>query len=342
MFDPAPAGAAKLNIQASIINYTLVLRRPAKKTALKIHRNIHAIPVIRNAVVTTGAFDGVHTGHWQIIEQLKKEAAALHGETVIISFHPHPRKVINSGEKLQLLTTPEEKTALLEQKGIDHLVIIPFTAGFSEQLPEDYIRYFLVETMRSRCVITGYDHRFGKNREGDYHMLEAFGQKMNFLVKEIPEKVLNEITVSSTQIRNALLQGEVEKANALLGYDYSFEAVVVKGNQLGRKLGYPTANLSVTDKDKLVPGDGIYAVLTEISGVFYKGMMSIGVRPTIDNSGERTIEVNIFDFDKDIYGTTLRVHLKYYLRSELKFNDLSELTAQLAEDKINTLEKLGA
>ncbi len=331
---------AKLNIQRAIINYTLALRRPAKKVALKIYRNIQAIPVFRNAVVTTGAFDGVHTGHWQIIEQLKEEAKALHGETVIISFHPHPRKVINSGEKLQLLTTQQEKIALLEKKGIDHLVIIPFTTGFSEQLPEDYITRFLVETIGSRCIITGYDHRFGKDRKGDYHMLEAFGQKMNFLVKEIPEKVLNEVTVSSTQIRKALLNGEVEKANTLLGYDYSFEAVVVKGNQLGRKLGYPTANLSLTDKDKLVPGDGIYAVLVEIDGTFYKGMMSIGVRPTIDSSGYRTIEVNIFDFDRDIYGATLRVHLKYYLRPELKFNNLDELTAQLAEDKINTLKKL--
>ncbi len=333
---------AKVNIQRAIINYTLVLRRSIKSSFLKIYRSIPNIPVFRNAVVTTGTFDGVHTGHWQVIQQLKEEARRLNGETVIITFHPHPRKIINSADKLQLLNTQQEKIALLEEKGIDHLVIIPFTNEFSEQLPEDYICRFLVETIRSQCIIIGYDHRFGKDRKGDYHMLEAYGKEMNFLVKEIPEQVLNEITVSSTRIRRALLNGEVEKANALLGYDYSFEGVVVKGNQLGRQLGYPTANLSVADEDKLVPGDGIYAVLAEIGGVVHKGMMSIGVRPTIDNSGERTIEVNIFDFDRDIYGATVRVYLKYFLRPELKFNDLHELTARLAEDKIQTLKRLGA
>lgn len=292
-------------------------------------------------MVTTGTFDGVHTGHWQIIQQLKEEAGRTDGETVIITFHPHPRKVINAAKSVQLLNTQEEKIQLLEKKGIDHLVIIPFTTDFSEQPPENYIAHFLVQTIKSCCIIIGYDHRFGKDRKGDYRMLEAFGANLGFLVKEIPEKVLNQITVSSTQIRTALLNGEVEKANALLGYTYSFEATVVEGNKLGRRLGYPTANLSVINNDKLVPGDGIYAVKIEINGDIYKGMMSIGVRPTIDDSGFRTIEVNIFDFDADIYHTTVRVYLKYYLRPELKFSGLEELTQQLAEDKLHALQKLG-
>ncbi len=292
-------------------------------------------------MVTTGTFDGVHTGHWQIIQQLKEEAGRMDGETVIITFHPHPRKVINAAKSVQLLNTQEEKIQLLEKKGIDHLVIIPFTTDFSEQPPENYIAHFLVQTIKSCCIIIGYDHRFGKDRKGDYRMLEAFGASLGFLVKEIPEKVLNQITVSSTQIRTALLNGEVEKANALLGYTYSFEATVVEGNKLGRRLGYPTANLSVINNDKLVPGDGIYAVEIEINGDIYKGMMSIGVRPTIDDSGFRTIEVNIFDFDADIYHTTVRVYLKYYLRPELKFSGLEELTQQLAEDKLHALQKLG-
>ncbi|MBX3240895.1 MAG: bifunctional riboflavin kinase/FAD synthetase [Chitinophagaceae bacterium] len=307
---------------------------------MQIHRHIGSLPVFRNAVVTTGTFDGVHTGHWQIISQLKEEARRTNGETVIITFHPHPRQIIPGQNPIQLLNSQPEKIRLLEQKGIDHLVIVPFTTDFSEQSAEDYITRFLVKSINPRCIIIGYDHRFGKDRKGDYRMLEAYGAKLGFVVKEIPEKVLNEVAVSSTRIRKALLSGNIDTANELLGYEYNFEGMVVKGNQLGRAIGYPTANLEITDRNKLVPGDGIYAVLVEINGTLYKGMMSIGVRPTIDNSGHRTIEVNIFDFDEDIYGATLRVHLKYYLRPELKFNDLNELTAQLAEDKINTLKKL--
>ncbi len=330
---------AKVNIQRAIINYTLALRA-FKNLPLQIHRNIHALPHFRNAVVTTGTFDGVHTGHWQIIKQLKEEAAKLNGETVIITFYPHPRKVISQDGKIQLLNTQQEKIQLLREKGIDHLVIVPFTTTFSEQTPEDYISRFLVACIKSHCIIIGYDHRFGKDRKGDFNMLEAYGQKLGFLVKEIPEKVLNEITVSSTRIRNALLTGELDTANKLLGYDYSFEAVVVEGNQLGRKIGYPTANLSIIDKDKLVPADGVYAVTAELEGRMLKGMMSIGVRPTIDDSGKRTIEVNIFDFNENIYNATLRVYLKSYLRPELKLDGLDALTAQLAEDKVNTLKVL--
>lgn len=329
-------------VRRKYTDYTLVLRRPTNDILLQIHQNIDTIPDFKNAVVTTGTFDGVHTGHWQIIKQLKEEAERLQGETVIITFHPHPRKVINAADKLQLLNTQQEKIQLLEEKGIDHLVIVPFTSEFSEQLPEDYISRFLVENIKARCIIIGYDHKFGKDRQGDYQMLEAFGPKLNFLVREIPEKILNQITVSSTRIRNALLKGDLETANTLLGYDYNFEGMVIEGNKLGRQLGYPTANLSITDKDKLVPGDGIYAVMAESNGIAYKGMMSIGVRPTIEDNGNRTIEVNLFDFDKNIYHTTLRVYLKYYLREELKFDSLEELTRQLAEDKIHTLEKLRA
>jgi len=328
---------------------------------MQVHRNIEQLPVFNNAVITIGTFDGVHTGHQRIIAQLTKEAAAIQGETVIITFHPHPRMVVREGQSpVAILTTLEEKIELLRQQGVDHLVIVPFNESFASQPAEDYINSFLVARFKPHTIIIGYDHRFGKNRAGDYRMLEEFGAKLGFTVKEIPAQVLDDITISSTRIRTALLNGDIDTANTCLGYDYHFEGLVVDGNKLGRTLGYPTANLHVQDADKLVPGNGIYAVRAEIvnrqssivnrqssivngggddASLQYKGMMSIGVRPTIGVS-ERTIEVNIFDFDEDIYGKTLRVYVKKYLRPEVKFNGLEELIEALAKDKINALATL--
>jgi len=328
---------------------------------MQVHRNIEQLPVFNNAVITIGTFDGVHTGHQRIIEQLKKEAAAVDGETVIITFHPHPRMVVREGQSpVAILTTLEEKIQLLRQQGVDHLVVVPFNESFASQPAEDYINSFLVARFKPHTIIIGYDHRFGRNRAGDYRMLEDFGQKLGFAVKEIPAQVLDDVTISSTRIREALLRGDIDTADTCLGYDYHFEGLVVDGNKLGRTLGYPTANLHIQDADKLVPGNGIYAVRVKIvdretvivddgevdnnlqspiANLQYKGMMSIGVRPTIGVS-ERTIEVNIFDFNENIYGKTLRVYVKKYLRPELKFNSLEELTDALAQDKINSLKVL--
>ncbi|MBA3673632.1 MAG: riboflavin biosynthesis protein RibF, partial [Chitinophagaceae bacterium] len=255
---------------------------------------------------------------------------------------PQPPDQSSEVEKKEiiLLNTLNEKIELLEKNGIDHLVVVPFTKQFSELSAEKYIQEFLSGTFHPHTIIIGYDHHFGNERKGNYKLLEAHAEKFNFQVKEIPEHVLNEVTISSTKIRKALLDCDLETANKFLGYDYFFEGRVVKGEKIGRELGYPTANLEVQDKNKLVPGDGIYVVTAILIGQKndqLKGMMSIGVRPTIDNS-KRTIEVNIFDFDKDIYGQTVRVYVKKYLREEKKFSGLEELKAAIAIDKINALE----
>ncbi len=292
-------------------------------------------------MVTIGTFDGVHSGHQLILSQLKEEALRISGETVIITFHPHPRKVVKNSPGLQLLNTLEERIEILSGQKIDHLVIIPFNEAFAELEAEAYIRDFLVEKINPHTIIVGYDHRFGKDRKGDYLMLEKYGAMLGFVVKEIPEKVLNEVAVSSTRIRKALLNADIESANDLLGYDYFFEATVVKGNQLGRELGYPTANLQINNPEKLVPGNGVYAVAVKIYGDFFYGMMNIGVRPTVDGS-KRVIEVNIFDFDRDIYHSTIQVILRYFLRPEQKFDGLDELKTQLGIDKQQAIAKLGA
>ncbi|HRN57390.1 MAG TPA: bifunctional riboflavin kinase/FAD synthetase [Agriterribacter sp.] len=306
---------------------------------LQIHRNIAQLPVFNNAVITIGTFDGVHSGHKHILSQLKAEALQIQGETVIITFHPHPRKIVEHTHTVRLLNTLEEKIALLSKEGIDHLVVIPFDEAFAEQSAEAYIREFLVKRIHPHTIIIGYDHRFGKDRTGNYLMLEKHARMLGFTVKEISEKVLNEVAVSSTRIRKALLNGDIETANALLEYDYFFEGKVVEGNKLGRILGYPTANLAIENREKLIPGNGIYAVEVCIEERRYKGMMSIGFNPTVDGT-RLTIEVNIFDFDRDIYHQTIRVYVKHFLRAEEKFNGLDALKAQLALDKKMAIQKL--
>ncbi|MFT3701816.1 MAG: bifunctional riboflavin kinase/FAD synthetase [Agriterribacter sp.] len=308
---------------------------------MQIHQNISALPSFRNPVITIGTFDGVHTGHKQIINQLKQEAAQINGETVIITFYPHPRKVVSPRPDVMLLNTPEEKTTLLDKEGIDHLVVVPFTPAFAEQTAAEYISHFLVGQIKPHTIIIGYDHRFGKNREGDYLMLEACSTQYGFIVKEISEKILHEAAVSSTRIRQALSEGDIQTANELLGYDYFFEGKVVEGNKLGRTIGYPTANIEVSNTEKLIPANGVYAVEVKVNNRTLKGMMNIGVRPTI-NGTKRTIEVNIFDFDEDIYGADIQVLLKFFLRAEQKFNGLDALKAQLAKDKENATDKLNA
>lgn len=305
---------------------------------MQVHTNIDLLPVFRNAVVTIGTFDGVHTGHQQIIAQLKAEADAIDGETVIITFHPHPRKIVTHRDVF-ILNTLEEKTGLLREQGIDHLVVVPFDEAFSQQTPKEYVQHFLFEKFHPHTVIIGYDHRFGKGRHGDYHLMDDFGKELGFAVKEIPEHVLNNITVSSTRIREALLHHDVHTANTYLGYDYFFEGTVIEGSKLGRTLGYPTANIRVETPEKLIPANGVYAVIASIDQSTYKAMMNIGFRPTVDGT-KRMIEVNLFDFNQDLYGKTLRVYVKHYLRGEIKFNGLEELKNQLAVDKESALKVL--
>jgi riboflavin kinase / FMN adenylyltransferase len=305
---------------------------------MQVHYSIKDLPVFRNAVITIGTFDGVHRGHRQIIAQLKEEAAKVQGETVIITFHPHPRKVVGQDKAaIFLLNTPEEKKELLAAAGIDHLVIIPFDEAFARLTADAYITDFLLAHFQPHTIVIGYDHRFGHQRSGDYRLLEHYAEKKGFSLREIPAHVLQEVTISSTHIRKALLEGDIEKANDFLGYPYFFEGKVIEGNKLGRTIGYPTANLQISDAEKLVPGNGVYAVeIIELSDTHrpapLRGMMNIGIRPTLGGT-QRVIEVNIFDFDKEIYGDTLRISLRRFLRAEQKFNGLDALKAQLAVDK---------
>ncbi|HMK17402.1 MAG TPA: bifunctional riboflavin kinase/FAD synthetase [Chitinophagaceae bacterium] len=326
---------------------------------MQVHRDVDNLPIFRNAVVTIGTFDGVHVGHRQIINKLKVEAIKVNGESVIITFHPHPRKVISSAILgVRLINTLEEKIEVLAGLGIDHLVIVPFTDAFANQPAEEYIRDFLYEKFHPDSVIIGYDHRFGRERLGDYKLLEKMAPQFGFKIKEISKHILEEIAISSTNIREAVLHNDIAMANKLLGYTFFFEGEVVHGNKLGRQLGYPTANLKVHDHEKIIPGDGIYAVYVSIKrglqieeatmdevnsfpfeDLQYKGMMSIGFRPTVDGK-HRVIEVNVFDFNIDIYGKTMRVYVKKFLRAEVKFNTLEELVKQIDQDKVDSLQAL--
>jgi len=302
---------------------------------MQVYRNTDFLHPFRNAVLTIGTFDGVHTGHQQLIAQMKTQAASVDGEAVIITFDPHPRTVINAASGIRLINTMEEKIELLGGKGIDCLVIVPFTEQFAALSPEDYISQFLIRHFKPHTLIIGYDHHFGKGRAGNYELLKQKADIYQYQLMEIPAHLLDSISVSSTRIRQAITEGDMETANHLLGYTFFFSGEVTEGNKLGRTIGYPTANLVISEKTKLIPGDGVYAVDVEIAdepGKRYHAMMNIGFRPTIDGS-KRMIEVNIFDFERMIYGRTLKVFVKRFLRSEQKFSGLDALKAQLALDK---------
>lgn len=302
---------------------------------MNIYRDITELPLFKNAIITIGTFDGVHNGHRQILNQLIEEANEVDGTPVVITFYPHPKQIVgNDHSSVLVLNTLEEKSALLAEVGIEHLVVVPFTKEFAEQSAEDYIKNFLVRSFKPHTIIIGYDHRFGKNRAGNYELLEVKGQEFNYRVKEIPEHILHNITISSTKIRTQLLEGNISTANELLGYDYFFSGNVITGKQLGRTIGFPTANLAINNESKLIPGNGVYAVTVQIENdkTIFNGMMNIGVRPTFEKT-ERTIEVNIFDFDSSIYDKQLTVHIKTRLRDEMKFDGIDSLKNQLNRDR---------
>ena len=301
-----------------------------------IHRNIDSLPQIHRAVVTIGSFDGVHHGHQKIIQQLTNLARTINGSAVVISFHPHPRHILKQHTNpLLLLNTLEEKANLLEKMGIDHLVVIPFTEDFSNMSPESYIENFLIAKFHPHSIVIGYDHRYGKGRNGGYELLEQYAAKGVFNLIEIPAHELEQATISSTLIRAKLMEGEVGTANDLLGYSFSFRGLVIHGNALGRTLGFPTANLQILDEHKLIPGYGVYVVsIKDELGSLHKGMLHIGNRPSI-NDPNRSIEVHIFDFDRDLYGQTLTVNLREKLRSIEPFSSKEALITQLKTDEKN-------
>ena len=310
---------------------------------MQVHKDLSALPLFNNAVITIGTFDGVHLGHQQIITQLKETAASVNGETVIITFHPHPRSIVGAyGGLVALLNTMEEKIVLLDKAGIDHLVIVPFTKEFAGSTADEYCRDFIYQYFKPHTIIIGYDHRFGKNRKGDYHLLEEVGLELGFDVKEIDEKVLNTVTISSTRIRSALLENDIATANQFLGYPYFFEGEVVNGNKVGRTIGFPTANIQLNTDEKLIPADGVYAVTVQLKSSHeksYTGMMNIGIRPTVEGK-KRLIEVNVFDFDGNLYGQILQVSVHAFIRNEVKFSGLDTLITQLENDAIEAKKLL--
>lgn len=305
---------------------------------MQVHNYTDKLAIFHNAVLTIGTFDGVHLGHQKIIAQLVEEAKKVNGTSVVITFFPHPKSVIaQKKNQVELLNTQEEKYKLLESLGVQHVVVVPFDMAFSHQSPHDYIYNFIIKHFRPHTIIIGYDHRFGKDRAGDYLLLEVEAQNNNFVVREIPEKVLKDVTISSTKIRDALLDGDVDTASAYLGYRYRLSGIVTEGKKLGRTIGYPTANISTQTEEKLIPANGVYIVKAQLNNVEYAGMLNIGNRPTVGGT-IRTIEVNIFDFDKSIYGERLTIIFQKRLRDEVKFPDLEALKKQLSEDKKKTIK----
>ncbi|WP_426583877.1 bifunctional riboflavin kinase/FAD synthetase [Mucilaginibacter sp. R-33] len=304
---------------------------------MRVYNNIDEFSAVKNAVVTIGTFDGVHIGHRKIIAGIKELAESTGGETVILTFFPHPRMILHpEDESLKLITTIAEKAELLERIGVDHLIITPFSRDFSNQSAESYIRDVLVNKIGTKKIVIGYDHRFGKDRQGGFEDLQRLSPVYGFDVVEIPEQDINEVAISSTRIRNALLSGDIHLANAFLGYPFFITGKVVRGDQIGRQLGYPTANIVVEEKYKLIPCDGIFAVTVIIADQKYKGMAYIGSRPTV-NGLTRNIEVNIFDFNEEIYNQTIRMEFHHYIRGDVKFSSLDELKVQLAQDKVDVL-----
>lgn len=303
---------------------------------MQVYFQLNNLPRFVNPVLTIGTFDGVHSGHLAILKELLQQAKAIAGETIVITFHPHPRRILNNADAPALLTSLDERIERFQRLGIDHLVVVPFDPAFSEMKAEEYIEQFIVAYFHPKLIIIGNDHHFGKSRSGDFSLLSKLGTEFGYRVMEIPEQVLNASRVSSTNIRHALLSGDIKLANQLLTYPYQLTGKVVVGDKLGRTLGFPTANLAINDSDKLIPASGVYGVDVQLfSGEQirdFHGMMNIGYRPTV-NGKERRIEVHIFAFDEDIYNQTLRVSLIAHTRKEMKFSGLEALKEQLHKDK---------
>jgi len=308
---------------------------------MKVHTDLASFQGVARPVLTTGTFDGVHLGHQTILRRLNELARREGGESVLFTFHPHPRMVLFPNDNdLKLLSTQREKIELLEKAGVDHLLVIPFSRTFSRMKALEYVRDVLVGALNVHAVVIGYDHRFGRNREGDLAMLRQLGEAYDFLVEEIPAQEIDHVKVSSTKIRTALLAGDVDLANELLGYRYAFSGVVVKGDQRGRTIGFPTANVALVDPLKLVPANGVYAVEVDLRSGRHKGMMNIGVRPTVEERTEPVIEVHVFDLQQDLYGEPINVTVRQRLRSEMRFNGLDALKQQLAQDRAAALQAL--
>ena len=305
---------------------------------MKVYRSIEAYENTGRTAVTIGTFDGVHSGHQVIIDQLKNAAKKIGGESVLLTFFPHPRMVLYPDDNdLRLLNTINERIELLEKAGIDHLIIHPFSQEFSRLSSTEFVRDILVNQLNVATLVIGYDHHFGRNREGSFEDLQELAPLYDFKVEEIVAQAIQQVNISSTKIRATLNKGEINEAYQFLGYNYFIEGTVVEGNQKGREIGFPTANIKIDEWYKLIPAKGVYAVKVLIEGNYYVGMLNIGIRPTINGTNE-TIEVNIFNFNENIYNKTVRIEFYQRIRNEQKFEQFSDLKTQLEIDKEKTIQ----
>lgn len=302
---------------------------------MKVHSDLSTFQAHR-PVVTIGMFDGVHIGHRQLLAQLVEKAKDIEGEAVVITFWPHPRMVLNQDkEKLRFLTSPEERTILFSQLGIDHLLLIPFTTDLANLTSEEFIHQFLVDKIGIYHLLMGYNHRFGRDRESRYDKYCELAEKYQFGISKVEAVRAGGLKTSSTDIRNHLLDGAIEKANQILGYPYLVSGRVMGGQKLGRRIGYPTANIEVNESFKLIPPDGVYACTVHVEGKQFGGMLNIGFRPTVNhNVDHRSLEVHIFDFNRDIYSEEIQVEFHTRVRDEMKFENVEALQQQLKKDEI--------
>ncbi len=308
-----------------------------KLFVLKLFHSINDFHSTKKTILTLGTFDGVHIGHKKILERINQNTENGKYESLVLTFFPHPRMVLQEKSEIKLLNTISEKSKLLEETGIENLVIHPFNESFSRLTAEEFVHSILVDQFHIQKIIIGHDHRFGRNRTANIDDLIAFGAEYGFEVEQISAQEIQDVSVSSTKIRKALNEGNMDLANDYLGYAYFLSGEVVKGKQLGRTIGFPTANIQIEEDYKLIPKNGVYAVKAIIDQKEVFGMMNIGFNPTV-NGEKQTIEVNLFDFDADIYGEKIEVSLLHYLRDEQKFGSVDLLKAQLNQDKINALD----
>jgi len=306
---------------------------------MQVFRDLNHLPDLTGSVITIGTFDGVHSGHHEIIRKITATAKAIEGKSVIITFHPHPRHVIAPESPVYYLTTLEEKIRILEKYHVDVVVVVPFSREFSEIAAVDYAEQFLIGKFHPAIIVFGYDHKFGKNRSGDINLLKEIASKYQIKIEEIPAHIIDSLTVSSSKIRRFLKEGAIAEANELLGYPYEISGPVIKGDQIGRTLGFPTANIYVEDSNKLIPADGVYITKVQIkhNAHTYNGLLNIGTRPTF-NKTEKRIEVNILDFNDVIYGETITVQFMHFIRKDKKFNSANELVTAMNDDKRIALE----
>ena len=300
---------------------------------MKRFNNINEFNCKKSTIITIGTFDGVHLGHQKILKKLNVEAENNGLESSVLTFFPHPRTVLNPDSSLKLINTIEERISLFKKSKIDNLIVHPFTKEFSELDSEDYVKNILVDQLKAKIVLIGYDHKFGKNRTADINNLKEYGIKYNFEVIEIKAEEINDIAISSTKIRNSIEEGDIQLSNSYLGYEFSFFGKVVKGNSIGKTLGFPTANIKIGTDLKLIPKNGVYLISTIINQKIIFGMMNIGIKPTT-NENTKSIEVNLFDFNQDLYDTNITIYIKQFLREEIKFDSLNELKLQIEKDKI--------